>query len=338
MKKTTILIIICAAILTACGSAGSENGMPDPVSVTDVSSLPESCMIDNSEEQNLEQTVSEGSAEESVEESVEEPSDESSIPEESSAEVTAIPKLTAEDVHFEEGSRVRFTSDKYPGKQLYFRIREYDERIYPYPFYVVDKELFSVEWDDGVATVFEGRYVTTPVPYFGKEIEPSECKANVIVCREGSLFWSANDGVLYPIGKLIIHYNDTAHLGSVTFAVDSRGQREKLYNPSFEDLFTLDGSDYIFVYSLSFEISNFPSWIVFNSKTGKPCSLPVPDEYRWSVEEIAFDTESEDPDAVIVKYRENGELKTLKASLKDTRTVELYDYYCEDPDAEWDGD
>ncbi|MBQ1847661.1 MAG: hypothetical protein II135_06635, partial [Clostridia bacterium] len=285
-------------LLFSCGNTGSDD-----------SSVPEQSAEENS-------GYVEVSAEESATPS-EEPSEEPSIPEqsaeESSKETATIPILTADDVHFEEGSRVKFTSDKYPGKQLYFRLYVYDERIYPYPFFVVGKELFSVEWGEDEALVFEGRYVTTSVPYFEKEINPREYKVNVVVCREASLFWDVNDGVLYPIGKLIIHYNEPSRTGSVSFAVDSRLQRESIYYMNFEDIYTRDGSDYIFVFSMSYQDSDFPEWIIFNSKTGNPCSLPVPDECRWSIISIAFDTESEDPDAVIVKYRENGELKTVKA-------------------------
>ena len=85
-----------------------------------------------------------------------------------------------------------------------------------------------------------------------KKIEPSECKVNVIVCREGSLFFFANNDVLYPIVKLIIHRSEASRTGSVMFAVDTRGHHEALYSTSFEYLYTRDGSDYIFVDSRFF--------------------------------------------------------------------------------------
>ena len=48
------------------------------------------------------------------------------------------------------------------------------------------------------------------------------------------------------------------------------------------------------------------------------------------------DAESDDPDAVIIKYYDNGTLKTVKANLRDTHPVEMYDYYSENPNAVWD--
>ena len=312
-----LFMAVCLCFVSCGGAVSNESSVPE----TPSGSSSEESSIDNSEEPSSEQTVSEGSAEETSEESNDGGFSEVN---------TDIPLLTDEDVSFLEGSEYRFTSDKYPGKVLLHDKRYGVYEYYPpYPLYIVDEILKEFAVDNKSVTIFNGRYADL---YAGGP-EISEKKCTCFIYDDCVERLDRTDYNMTVVGKALL-----------LSVPESDGGLLYLFGNGTYDLFQVDvtdmrgGTEKIIVHDWMLDTAHLPDWIIIDTD-GNYYSLPVPDEYRWSVEEIAFDTESEDPDAVIVKYYENGELKTVKANLKDTRIVSVDDYYdAVNPDYEWDGD
>jgi hypothetical protein len=287
-----------------------------------------------SNESSVPETPSGSSSEESSIDVSEEPSEEPSAPEQSaeeSSEVTSeIPLLQKEDVMPVGGSQMEFTSDKYPGKRLVRETINRDPYLYPYPFFVIDEELYHIDWNGREALVFNGRYLPRS-PY----LPIKERSVSAVYYGDNVAFWHDNYKIEL-LGKLIVISHPGSNGYGMVFFMDTRPDTGAVMcSYEYDDMFENVNSDYVICYNMIFAGFVIP-WRVIDLE-GNPHSLPVPDECRWSVEEIAFDTESEDPDAVIVKYYENGELKTVKANLKDTRIVSVDDYYnAVNPDYEWD--
>ena len=237
---------------------------------------------------------------------------------ETSNALSEIPFLKDEDISFWEDSEYRFTSYKYPGKVLVHDKRYGTYEYYsPYPFYVIDEIIKEFMVDGKKVSVFSGRYADLYAG--GPQIAEREC-AGILYddCVEVTGQRADNVSV---VGKVLILTNSESDGGQLylfragtfeSFQVDVTKTRE--------------GTEKFIVHDWMLDTAYLPDWIIIDTE-GNYYSLPIPDECRWSVEKIEFDTESDDPDAVIVKYRKGDELITEHASMKDTRQVDYDDYY-----------
>ncbi|MBO4500983.1 MAG: hypothetical protein J5760_01975 [Clostridia bacterium] len=309
-----LFMAVCLCFVSCGGAVSNESSVPE----TPSGSSSEESSIDVSEESSEEPSAPEASVEETSKET--------------SKETSETPLLQKEDVIPVGDSQTEFISDKYPGKRLVRETINRDPYLYPYPFFVIDEELYHIDWNGREALVFNGRYLSRS-PF----LPIKERSVSAVYYGDNVAFWHDNYKIEL-LGKLIVISHPGSNGYGIVFFMNTRPVTGAvMWSYEYDDIYENVNSDYVICYNIMFEGFVIP-WRVIDLE-GNPHSLPVPDECRWSVEEIAFDTESDDPDAVIVKYRENGELKTVKTSLKDTRIVSVDDYYnAVNPDFEWDGD
>ena len=215
----------------------------------------------------------------------------------------------------EEGSCF-FTCNLFPGKTVIRSL--YNGNTY----FVVNEVLFEKEYPSGSAIMFKGQRLMVN----GKGgLSVDDCYGAYSPSASGAF------GCYYKleqIGGLIVYeddYDGTFCSGTV-FA-------ENMYD--FDRYYT--GENYMLLWYAG-AMSSEPEWKVL-TLDGKVCTLPVPDDKRWAVKSIEFDTSSEDPDDVIVyvyEYKEGyaeSQPAAYKANLRrDTRVLEgdaVNAYYCE---------
>jgi beta-lactamase regulating signal transducer with metallopeptidase domain len=235
------------------------------------------------------------------------------------------------------GDQTEMTSDAFPGRKLIYTGRKSDADVYPYPFCVIDKELFTLDWDGKKATGFEGRFVELRAgkPYV------TECLG--IVCGGEICHYPKQNASLYALGKLAIYENKAQNYGMVFTGCDGYFKKH-----TFDSISTREGSHFVLLYESAKIKNGRPYWTVLDAD-GNVRTLPLSSsDKRWALRSIEFDLSSDDPDKVIVHELKHWVLfvfpespmyvdaEPFEANLNDTRVTAYYDYYTPDPVDHWD--
>ena len=248
--------------------------------------------------------------------SVESTTDTSSVSDESSSfsgDVDDRPSLFPDDRPF------RFESDTYPGKTL---IRKYPSAIY-YPFFIVDEEIAKMDWWQETAFLYKGR-----IAELDRNRKPIITDGYAVVFDE-QIEWFLSEKTPLVLGGTVIAYARTSADEVQNYTVLCKEENEdatkyiayRLYDTVIFD----ERSGFALCYGYDFNVYASQWWIL--DRDGNWRSLPLEDKNdMWAIKSIEFDTNNENPNVVIVDFKEDAQLSTSTYDLSKTTVVDS-DYY-----------
>ena len=247
--------------------------------------------------------------------------------------------IAFEDLHRDDATNYDLISvdesgkkPSFPGKKIIYAGEEGE-----YPFYVADKELFTLDWGGKTATGFEGRFVE----YAGGKVKTSWCFG--VACGGKVCRFNHKDASLYAKGRIAIYEDKERSTG---YVLTGCGEYFEKYR--FETISVRDGADCVILNDITKSERLYPASMIIGLD-GKVRSLPVSNDIRWKIMYIEFDAASDDPNAVKVHWYKYFTMHAnangfpsyrvgdpFEASLKDTVPVEYGEYYTKDPADHWD--
>ena len=247
--------------------------------------------------------------------------------------------IAFEDLHRDDATNYDLISvdasgkkPEFPGKTILYGGADGE-----YPFYVVDKELFTLDWDGKTATGFEGRFVE----YAGGKVKTSRCFG--VACGDKVCRFNHKGASLYAKGKLAIYEDKERSTG---YVLTGCGEFFEKYR--FETISVRDGADCVILNDITKSERMYPASMIIGLD-GRVRSLPVSNDIRWKLIRLEFNYASDDPGDVAVYWYKYFTMHAsanefpsyrignpFSANVKDTVPVEYAEYYTKDPAEHWD--